>query len=176
MIVYFFRHASAGQPDSSPKKDEVRPLDEAGKKQARDIGRVLAAMKVEVDVIISSPLTRALQTAELAAAAFKHKDKIVTDDAMRPEAGYDQFQDLLTRYRKNEALMVVGHNPSITEFLLRLLCGSRARQWVEFKKGTVVKVEVGGKKAILKWMLTPKLAKELQPASAKSSRPKTVRK
>jgi phosphohistidine phosphatase len=176
MIVYFLRHASAGQHGLDPKKDEKRPLDKTGEKQSRDVGSALAALEVEVDVILSSPLTRALRTAKLAAAEFGHKDKIVTDDAMRPDAGYDQFQDLLTRYGKNKAILLVGHNPSITEFVLRLLSGSEAREWLDFKKGAVIKLEVDGGKASLKWMLTPKLAKLFQSTSASSSRPKTLRK
>jgi phosphohistidine phosphatase len=176
MIVYLFRHASAGQHVASPGKDEKRPLDDKGKKQAQEMGRALTALGVELDVIISSPLTRALQTAELAAIEFKHKDKIVSDDAMRPDASYDQFQDLLSRYRKNEAIMVVGHDPSITGFVTRLLTGSGARDCIEFKKGAVVKLEVDGGSGKLQWMVTPKLAKDLQATSAKSSRPKTLRK
>ncbi len=176
MIVYLFRHASAGDPIANPAKDEKRPLDEDGENQSHDVGRVLAALKIEVDVIISSPLTRALQSAELAAKEFRHKDKIVTDDAMRPEAGYDQFQDLLTRYGKNKAIMVVGHNPSISVFANHLLSGSNRRDCAEFKKGALMKVEVKSGRGKLNWMLTPKLARVLQTASPKSSRPKTAKK
>lgn len=176
MIVYLFRHASAGQHKLSSKEDEARPLDETGKKQSRDVGRALAALEVEVDVVISSPLTRALETAELATAEFGHNDKIVTDDAMRPESSYAEFQDLLSRYGKNEAIMLFGHNPSITEFAVHLLTGSRSRECIEFKKGAVVKLEVERGNGKLHWMLTPKLARVLQTGSAKSSRPKTLRK
>ncbi len=176
MIVYFFRHASAGHHKVSPKQDEKRPIDEIGERQSREMGRALAALKVELDAIVSSPLTRALQTAELAAKEFSHKDKIVIDEAMRPEASYDQFQDLLAQYGKNKAIMVVGHNPSITEFLMNLLAGSQECQCIEFKKGALAKVEIDGGKAVLKWMLTPKLAESLQAVATKSSRPKTSRK
>lgn len=176
MIVYLFRHASAGEPVANEGKDEKRSLDEDGEKQSRDVGRVLKALGVEIDVIISSPLTRAMQTAERAAAEFRHKDKIVTDDAMRPEAGYDQFQDLLTRYGKNKAIMVVGHNPSITVFGNHLLSGSNRRDCTEFKKGAVMKVDVKSGRGKLQWMLTPKLARVLQTASPRSSRPKAVKK
>jgi len=176
MIVYFLRHASAGQPVVNSREDEKRPIDKEGEKQSHDVGHLLAAMKVEVDVIISSPLTRALQTAEIVAGDSSHQNKIVTDDAMRPGATYDQFQDLLTRYRKNEAIMVVGHNPSITGFVQRLLTGNESRDWFEFKKGAIVKVEVEGRQASLQWVMTPKMARALQTASATKSRPNTSRK
>ena len=176
MIVYFFRHASAGQPKISPKQDEKRPLDEIGERQSHDIGRALAALEVEFDAIISSPLTRAMQTAEIAAREFGQQDKIAIHDAMRPEADYDQFHELLAQYGNSNTIMVVGHNPSITEFLLHLLCGSEACNCIEFKKGAVVKVEIEDGKATLQWLMTPKLASKLQAASTRSSRPKISRK
>lgn len=176
MIVYFFRHASAGQYKLGLKQDEKRPIDKLGERQSRDMGRALAALKVELDAVISSPLTRALQTAELAAKEFSHKDKIVVNEAMRPEASYDQFQDLLTQYSKSREIMVVGHNPSITEFLVHLLTGHDHSTWIEYKKGAIAKVEIEEGNAVLHWMLTPKMARALHAGSAKSSRPKTSRK
>lgn len=176
MIVYFLRHASAGQHQVSPKQDEKRPIDEIGERQSRDVGRVLAALDVEVEAIVSSPLTRAMQTAELAAKEFGHRNKIVVNDAMRPEASYDQFQDLLTQYSKAKAIMVVGHNPSITEFLIHSLTGSENCQCFDLKKCAVAKVDVQEGKAVLNWMFTPKIASKLQAVSTKSSRPKTSRK
>ena len=176
MIVYFLRHASAGQHKLSPKQDEKRPIDKVGEQQSRDVGRALAALGVEVDAVISSPLTRALQTAELVGKEFGHGDKIVISDAMRPEASYDQFHDLLTQYAKSKAIMVVGHNPSITAFLLHLLTGSEKRQCIDFKKGAVAKVTVEKGNSELSWMLTPKMASKLQAVSTDSSRPKSSRK
>ncbi len=176
MIVYFLRHASAGQHGINPKQDEKRPIDKIGERQSRDVGRALAALDVEVDAVVSSPLTRAVQTAELAAKEFGHQGKIVINEAMRPEANYDQFHDLLTQYSKDRAILVVGHNPSITEFLMHLLTGNEHSNCIEFRKGAVAKVEVEESKGVLNWMLTPKMARALQTASAKSSRPKTSRK
>jgi len=176
MIVYFLRHASAGQHKISPKQDEKRPIDDVGKKQSYDVGRALATLGVEVDAVISSPLTRAVQTAEIAAKEFGHKDKLVLSEAMRPEASFDQFHDLLAQHRESKAIMVVGHNPSITEFLIHLLTGGEICDCMEFKKGAVAKVEVEDNKAKLHWMFTPKMASRLQTDAAKSSRPKTSRK
>ena len=73
-----------------------------------------------------------------------------------------QLQDLLSRYGKNEAIMLFGHNPSITEFAVHLLTGSQSRECMEFKKGAVVKLEVERGSGKLHWMLTPKLARVLR--------------
>ncbi len=116
MDIYFLRHASANHYDPAGD-DDKRPIDKTGEQQSHDVGRALAALGLKLDVMISSPLTRALQTAEIAASELGHKDKIVIDAALRPEASYEEFEALLARYGKKKAIMVVGHNPSMTDFL-----------------------------------------------------------
>jgi phosphohistidine phosphatase len=176
MDIYFLRHASANHYDPVGN-DDKRPIDKTGEQQSHDVGRALAALDFELDAIISSPLTRALQTAEIVAAELGHKDKIITDPALRPEASYEQFEDLLTRYGRKKAILVVGHNPSMTEFLIRMLSGTDAAAFIDFKKGAVAKVEKDESgPAVLKWCITPKIIRAIQKASASSSRPKTVSK
>jgi phosphohistidine phosphatase len=177
MEIYFLRHASAGEPKLNAAKDEQRPLDEQGNQQSHNVGRALAAMKLTVDVIISSPLVRAEQTASIVAKEIGHGRQLIFDTALRPEASYDQFQDLLHRYSGKEAIMIVGHNPSLTEFLNQLVTGETAPQSIELKKGAIAKVEkAGGGAAVLKWCMPPKVVRSIQQGSAKSSRPKTVSK
>ena len=94
-----------------------------------------------------------------------------------PEASYEKFQDLLRRHSRRDAIMVVGHNPSMTEFLNKLIYGDGSLNSIELKKGAVAKVEKNGRKpAVLRWCMPPKVVRSIQQASASSSRPKTVRK
>ncbi|HEU5403374.1 MAG TPA: phosphoglycerate mutase family protein, partial [Terriglobales bacterium] len=95
MVIFFLRHASAGKKRSNPKQDEKRPLDKDGIDQCREVGRALAALDIQVDVIISSPLKRATQTAALVANELGYEGNLKLDSALRPEAGYEQFQALL---------------------------------------------------------------------------------
>src|SRR5215470_1718122 len=117
MIIYFLRHASAGKSVSNVSKDERRALDEEGILQARYVGRMLANLDVQVEQIVSSPLKRARQTASIVANELAFESAVLMDDALRPEAQLPQFQLMLSRFRKHESIMVVGHNPSMTEFL-----------------------------------------------------------
>jgi phosphohistidine phosphatase len=175
MDIYFLRHASAGEPKVNSAKDEKRPLDELGIEQSHDVGCALAALDVCPDVIISSPLRRATQTAAVVANELGYEDKVITDAALRPEASYENFQELLRRHSRRDAIMVVGHNPSMTVFLNQLLSGGSPLNAVELKKGGVAKVEKDGRKpAVLKWVMPPKVVRAIQQASASSSRPKTV--
>lgn len=175
MQIYFLRHANAGEPKSNPERDDKRPLDKLGIEQSHDVGRALAAMDVAVDAIISSPLPRATQTAAVVGNEIGYKDKLVTDAALRPGATFEQFQELLHRHSRREAIMVVGHNPNMTEFLNKFV-GSPPTA-IELKKGAIARVEKDGRKAaVLKWYLTPKVVRSIQQGSANNSRPKTVSK
>ncbi len=175
MVIYFLRHANAGQKAfSSLEKDEKRPIDKIGEQQSHDVGRALAAIGVSVNVIISSPLTRAMQTAAIVSQEIGHEEKIVTDAALRPEATFEQFKGLLNRHKDRLAIMVVGHDPSMTEFVNKVLSGGVPMAAVEMKKCGVAKVEKELRRpAVLRWCMTPKVVQKVQRRSAKRSRPKT---
>lgn len=176
MIVYFLRHASAGKSMLNPQKDERRPLDDEGILQARYVGRMLANLDVLVDQIISSPLKRARQTASLVANELAFEPAVQLDNALRPDAQLEQFQTMLARYRKYEAIMVVGHNPSLTEFLAKTISIGARDAHIDFKKGAVAKIEMNGRQGTMQWLVTPKIARTLQASLKTSSRPKTSRK
>src|SRR5499427_1256432 len=108
MIVYFLRHASAGEHIMNPKKDETRALDKEGIEQCGHIGRSLVALQVTVDTIISSPLKRCTQTASLVGNELGYEGKLQIDPALRPEAGLADFRKLLEKYFRQESIMVVG--------------------------------------------------------------------
>jgi phosphohistidine phosphatase len=177
MDIYFLRHASAGDSNApNPQEDEKRPLDVKGIEQAKQMGKLLAALEVEPEAFLSSPLTRAVQTAELAAEQLKNEPSITLDDALRPDASYEQFQELLHHYERRGAIVVTGHNPNQSQFLSYLISGGTAKDAVELKKGTVAKVEFKQGKATLQWCITPKLLKLAQESANARSRPKTSRK
>src|SRR5471032_1945125 len=98
MIIYFLRHASAGEHALNPKKDEKRALDQTGIEQCGYVGRALAALDVHVDVIISSPLKRATQTASLVGNEMGYEGKLVLEDALKPGASFDDFRRLVEKY------------------------------------------------------------------------------
>jgi phosphohistidine phosphatase len=176
MIVYFLRHANAGKPLANLKKDEKRALDKEGTEQCGIVGRALAALDVQVDAMISSPLKRAAQTASLVGNELSYEGKLQFEDALRPTATFADFRRLLEKYSNQEAIMVVGHNPTLSEFLGRSISETGCEAGTELKKGAVAKVEIGRNSAILHWCVTPKVLRSLYAAAAESSRPKTSRK
>src|SRR5438270_5890921 len=175
MIVYFLRHASAGSHKADPKKDEKRALDETGIEQCGLMGRTLAALDVHVEATITSPLKRAAQTAALVANEIGYEGKLLLDPSLRPESSFDDFRKLLQRFADRDAIMVVGHNPNLSEFLSKLL-SARLSGGVELKKGAVAKVEFDQKRPILDWCITPRVVRAIHESAASSSRPKSSRK
>lgn len=176
MIVYFLRHANAGQRLASPKKDEKRGLDKEGIEQCGYVGRALAALDVQVDTIIASPLKRSTQTAALVGNEMGHEGKLQIDPALRPQASFAEFRKLLDKYARMEAVMVVGHNPNLSEFLGRVMNPSGGEASIELRKGAVAKVELRRTWGSLQWVLTPKLLRTLYRAAAESSLPNNSRK
>ena len=176
MIVYFVRHASAGASLENSKKDEKRGLDREGIEQCGYIGRALAALEVQVELIVSSPLKRSSQTAALVGNEMGYEGKIMMDPGLRPAATFAEFRSLLERHRKHEAIMVVGHNPNLSEFLGKLISAPGAEAAVDFKKGTVARVELRRNAGELHWCVTPRLLRAVHAMAAESARPKSSRK
>jgi phosphohistidine phosphatase len=176
MFVYFLRHASAGQHMLNAKKDEKRGLDQEGIEQCGFIGRALAALGVQVDVIITSPLKRCTQTAALVGNEMGHEGKLVTDNALRPEATFADFQKLLEKYARQDSILLVGHNPNLRDFLGRVISDPGAEAVIELKKGAVAKVEMRRNAGSLSWCITPRILRTLHAAATESVRPKTSRK
>ena len=176
MIVYFLRHASAGQSLINPRKDEKRALDKEGIEQCGYVGRALAALDAQVDAIVSSPLKRATQTASLVGNEMGFEGKLQLDPGLKPGATFADFRRLLEKYANVESLMVVGHNPNLSQFLGSVISDSGCEAAIDLKKGAVARVEMRRNSGTLNWCLTPKALRNLYTAAVESSRPNTSRK
>jgi phosphohistidine phosphatase len=176
MIVYFLRHATAGQKRVNPVQDAKRPLDKEGIGQCRYIGRWLSSLDTHVDLILSSPLKRATQTAAMVGNEIAYELKIEVTPSLRPGATYETFRDLLHKLAGLEAVMVVGHNPNMSRFLSLLVTGGLSECAIEMKKGSIARVEMGSKRSVLNWLVTPRGIKSAYSSAEVSSRPKTSKK
>ena len=120
------------------------------------MGRALAAIEAQVDVIISSPLKRATQTASLVGNEMGYEGKLQIETALRPGATFADFRRLLEKYASQESIMVVGHNPSLSHFLGTVISESGCEASVDLKKGAVARVDMRRSSGTLQWCLTPK--------------------
>jgi len=182
MNLFILRHASAGTRRTNPAVDVKRPLDKDGKRQCIQLGSVLNGLSVNFDLIVSSPLKRSLQTAQLVGTETGYETPILISDALAPNATFQQFQRLLHECSSYENVMVVGHNPNITTFLIQLLSGSngqsgsRNQPRIRLRKGSIARLNMQRGPAALQWLLDPRVVRELYATSTKSSRRKTSRK
>lgn len=182
MNLHILRHASAGTRRVNPILDLKRPLDKDGKRHCLHLAHVLNAMQLSFDLVVSSPLKRSLQTAQLVGTETGYESKILISNALSPAADFAQFQRLLRECEHYENLLVVGHNPNITSFVGQLLSSAHATPdelagtRFRLRKGTLARITLERGHSTLQWMLDPRIVRALYATSTKSSRRKTSRK
>jgi len=150
MKIYVMRHGPA--EDFAPSgSDADRALTAPGRDRVRAVAKLLAAEDEAPRVILSSPLVRALQTAEIVAAECGI-DRVETTRDLAPGGDASAFVAALVRDRRKRA-MIVGHEPDLSE-LVATLCGSFSRDML---KAMVVGLHVrAGETTRLRFVLDPK--------------------
>lgn len=175
MNLYLMRHANAGLSRPNPLLDRKRGLIKEGKEQCMLMARVLSALKVQIDVIVSSPLKRALQTAQFVATELGIESKVEICLSLSPEGDYAAFQDMISKYAGREGVLAVGHNPNMFQFMGRLVTGNGGAN-MRMRKGAVARIDLDRHPPQLQWILDPRTVRGIYTSVAKSSRPKTSRK
>ena len=181
MNLYILRHASAGTRRANPLLDAKRPLDKEGKQHCQHLAHLLNALNFSFDLVVSSPLKRCLQTAQLVATETGFESRILISNALAPTATYNEFQRLLRECAAYENLLVVGHNPNITAFLSQLIAPTPSpdeitHPRVRLRKGSLARLNMQRGPATLQWLLDPRIVRALYATSTTSSRRKTSRK
>ena len=153
MQLYFLRHGEADWP-AWKKSDDERPLTDFGKKEMRDVAKFLARLNVRLNLIVTSPLPRAAQTAEIAADYLKAK--LQKDESLAPGFGMSVLRTVLKRHPA-KALMLVGHEPDFTTVISGLTGAS-----LKLSKGGVALVDVDpeSEEGKLLWLFPPKIARK----------------
>jgi phosphohistidine phosphatase len=153
MQLYFLRHGEADWPDWT-KPDDERPLTDFGKKEVRQVAKFLNRLKVKPDLIVTSPLPRALQTAEVAAEQLK--TKLRQDEALEPGFGISELNTVLKRHR-SKVLMLVGHEPDFSSVISALTGG-----FLKMSKAGVALIDIDPEteKGRLLWLFPPKFARK----------------
>jgi len=159
MEIYLLRHAIAD--DRSPSgRDYDRRLTDEGREKLRRVLKRAAAAGVQPSLILSSPLVRAVQTAEIAAEDLGYKGKIVRVECLAPEGSPPEvWQEIRSRHDE-KSVVLAGHEPLFSSIVAYLLGATRSM--VDFRKAGLVRIDVHGFGAtpagVLQWMLIPKIA------------------
>ena len=161
--LYLIRHGLAEERGDAWPDDAKRPLTEEGMSRLRRAARALVRLDVTVDVVLTSPLVRARQTAELLAAAFSPHPSLVNVDALAPGGNPPAMAAEIEKHGRRHHILIVGHEPGLGE-LAGWLVGSRNA--IEFKKGGICRIDVEGSTlrggGALRWMMTPKILRALK--------------
>ena len=153
MDIYFLRHGEADWPDWE-KSDDERPLTKRGKKEMHEVAKFLKRVKARPALIVTSPLPRASQTAEIAAEHLKVECR--EDKLLVPGFGRQELERLLKKYPE-ESMMIVGHEPDFSHAISRLTGASH-----KLSKAGVALVELdrSWRNGRLLWLFPPKIAKK----------------
>ena len=161
--LYIIRHGVAEERGDAWPDDTKRPLTEDGTTKWRKASRALARTGLLVDVVLTSPLIHARQTAEIFAAELSPHPALVTVDALAPGGSLANVLAEIEKHARRKRIAIVGHEPGLGELAGRL---AGMRQALEFKKGAICRIDVESlpskNPGTLRWFLTPKILRNLK--------------
>ena len=166
MKIYLIRHSNAVDPGTPGYEDDsARPLTEKGHEKMRRIASALKTLGVVPDLIVSSPYLRARETAEILAKELKYRSELAFSDALAPMGDADRIIGEINEKYSVDELVLVGHEPCFSVLVGTLIAAAPGIE-MDLKKGGAcclsadnLKVE---RKAVLEWLLTPKLLTRLE--------------
>jgi phosphohistidine phosphatase len=161
MKLTIIRHGIAVPSGTPGISDGERPLTRKGRRRFQDVARGLAEICERPDVLLTSPLPRAVETAEIAGEAWGGITP--TSEAVLAEGGVDQILAVLAQHAPDQHVAIVGHEPTLSSLLARLL-GSGATERFAFRKGGVAHLDVPGalpEGGRLEWFTRPRILRAL---------------
>ena len=160
--IFILRHSDAEDVDGKTvKNDFERKLTDEGIKKAKKISLFFNALNEEIDLVLSSPLIRAKETAEIFTNNITPRPKLKTVDFLSSGASCKDIVKGLLLYSSHKKVVLVGHSPDLEIFLGKLISADH----INLKKTTIAKVilnnnfELSGK---LEWLITPKIVKKFK--------------
>ena len=156
--LYLIRHGVAAERGEDYPDDSKRPLTADGITRLKKEAKALESLGVGFDHIITSPLVRTKQTAEVFAEHLQSKPSVSSSDALAPAGTPAAVISELSKHMRKARIALVGHEPNIGELAARLI---GARTPLEFKKGAICRIdfEVFPPKGAgqLRWFAPPRM-------------------
>jgi phosphohistidine phosphatase len=163
MDLYILRHGKAEEHTQSITSDAKRQLTKTGRKDIECIAKTLKNFNIKVDYIISSPLIRAQETANIVAThLWDKKKKITIWDELKPESNVLDIHKKLIKLTPDTKILLVGHEPHLTD-LISSIISPESNVSINLKKGGFVSMSVNSSESrvvgTLQSILTPKQLK-----------------
>lgn len=157
--LYMIRHGLAGTSLEDKLLDEKRPLKKKGKERMQEIAEGLWELGISFDSILTSPLLRAKETADIINAYCGDKKEATVTDLLRPGASYTKLIQLLNQFKGTKKVAIVGHEPFLSSFASYCLTKNKS-SLLNLKKGGILKLEIDGAlkpgSCLLSWLMEPK--------------------
>jgi phosphohistidine phosphatase len=166
MRLYLFRHGEAlPKDDPSVTTDEDRPLVTEGVKRTRQAAEGIRTMNIAFDAVFTSPWLRARQTAQIACEALGLSQRLHVMDELAGDRTIEAVMNALVKQSQLQNVMLVGHNPLLSDLAAYFLCHSTSIK-IELKKSGMCAVEVSRippkDPGVLLWMMTAKQLRALR--------------
>jgi phosphohistidine phosphatase len=161
MKLYLLRHGIAvDRIEAQSGSDWQRPLTKEGMKETRQVACALVKIGVEADVIVSSPLRRATETAEIIRDVLGKGLEVQITEALAPGGTASDLYKFLKTFNQSEEIILVGHEPDMGR-LAGTLLWTGPELSMPFKKAGVCRIDIvdipPSSPGILKWFVTPKI-------------------
>jgi phosphohistidine phosphatase len=138
MKVYFLRHGIAVDPDAWSGNDFDRPLTREGHERMEREAKAIGELSLDLDCIVTSPLLRAKQTAEIVAERLHPNGKLVEDPRLAGGFNLERFAAIVGAHADSKAIMLVGHEPALSATIGRAIGNAS----VELKKAALAGIEL----------------------------------
>lgn len=168
MRILIIRHGLAADAEagsgSKAQDDALRELTKAGRRKMRKAAKALSQIVPSVDMIASSPLVRAFQTADIVSSAFGGV-RVVQIAALAPRRPPAQLLDWINAHPSESTVALVGHEPHLSTFVCWILTGLQ-ESFVSLKKGGAALIEtstpVAAGRGKLLWVLKPSQLRKMR--------------
>lgn len=158
MKLYLIRHASAEDAQvfaQTGLSDELRPLTPKGEEKMRDVLNFFKKNEAQLNIVLSSPLTRCLQTTEIFKEYYPGAHFVTTEN-LRPDHSAQRLYDEIMQYEV-DSVALIGHEPFLGQFISWLLF-RQASDHFPMKKSGIAKLDIyKDGRVYFKWLLRPKL-------------------
>jgi phosphohistidine phosphatase len=159
MDLYLLRHGKAEKAIPKGGSDDERPLTGRGKSEMQEIASWMCASGCVIDCIATSPLARAKETAAIIAKVYPAAKGPELWEELVPGVEYDRLLDRIRGQQTVQSLLLIGHEPSMSAFISRIISGS-GNVRIELKKGGLAKIvnffPLDQSSGDLIWLLSPR--------------------
>jgi phosphohistidine phosphatase len=163
--LFILRHGYAGNRLSDPIKDTKRQLTISGKKEVVEIAKSLKKLGVKFNLIYSSPLARAFQTAKIIAKENKFTKQIEQSEELKPNGSKDFLYNKLSKLNIDSVILIVGHEPYLSSMINDIISNNKNSNNIILKKAGLSRIKITSTvptlKGELRWLLTPRILKKI---------------